>query len=112
MSKTKIEDIDKKKLSKEDLEIFEKFEKAAEDVKGLPKPPSTDEKLSLYGLFKQALDGKNTTTRPGLLDFEGKAKYDAWFKHGDMTKQDAQKKYVDLVAELDKKYKPTATTSK
>ncbi|KAJ2825912.1 hypothetical protein GGI24_003039 [Coemansia furcata] len=111
MSKTEIKDVDKKKLSKEDLEIFEKFEKAAEDAKKLPNNVSKEDQLSLYGLFKQALEGKNTKTRPGMLEFKEKAKYDAWLEHGDMSKKDAQKKYVDLVAKLEKDYKTTASTS-
>ncbi|KAJ2881031.1 hypothetical protein H4R27_004348 [Coemansia aciculifera] len=107
-----IADVDKTKLTPEDLVIFEKFEKATVDAKKLPLNVSQDDQLALYGLFKQALVGKNTTARPGMLDFKGKAKYEAWLKNGDMTKQVAQQKYVDLVDTLDKKYaKPTATTA-
>ncbi|KAJ2057809.1 hypothetical protein GGI17_005424 [Coemansia sp. S146] len=107
-----IADVDKTKLTPEDLVIFEKFEKATVDAKKLPPNVSQDDQLALYGLFKQALVGKNTTARPGMLDFKGKAKYEAWLKNGDMAKQVAQQNYVNLVDTLDKKYaKPTATTA-
>jgi len=45
------------------------FNKAAEEVKALPSA-TDDEKLTLYGLFKQATVGDNTTDRPGMLDFK------------------------------------------
>ena len=37
-----------------------------------------DEMLKLYGLYKQATVGDVNTDRPGMLDFAGKAKWDAW----------------------------------
>jgi len=32
----------------------------------------------MYALFKQASVGDVNTDRPGMLDFKGKAKWDAW----------------------------------
>ena len=34
--------------------LKEDFEKAAEEAKGLPEAVTNEDKLSLYGLFKQA----------------------------------------------------------
>ena len=40
---------------------------------------STDEeKLKIYGLYKQATIGDVNTDRPGMFDLKGKAKWDAW----------------------------------
>ena len=39
----------------------ELFDKAAEDAKALPDKTSNDDKLSLYGLFKQATVGDVNT---------------------------------------------------
>lgn len=36
--------------------------------------------LELYGLFKQGTVGDVDTSRPGLFDLKGKAKWDAWNK--------------------------------
>ena len=36
--------------------------------------------LELYALFKQANVGDVNTARPGMMDFKGKAKWDAWKK--------------------------------
>lgn len=44
--------------------IHEKeFETAAEEVKQLSKSPSNDKLLELYGLYKQATVGDNTTCK-------------------------------------------------
>ena len=58
------------------------FIKAAADVKELTTKPSNEELLELYAHFKQSVVGKNTTTRPGMFDLQGKAKWDAWTKIG------------------------------
>lgn len=75
------------------------FEKAVAIVQGLPKDgpvqPSQDEKLVFYGLYKQATVGDVNTARPGVLDFVGKAKWDAWKKVEGLSKEKAQEKYVE-----------------
>ena len=35
-------------------------------------------KLEIYALYKQGMIGDVNTDRPGMLDFKGKAKWDAW----------------------------------
>lgn len=56
----------------------EAFDKAAATVKNLAAKPSDEEMLNVYKHFKQATIGDVNTTRPGMLDFTGKAKWDAW----------------------------------
>ena len=34
--------------------------------------------LELYGLYKQGTEGDVSTSRPGMFDLKGKAKWDAW----------------------------------
>jgi carboxylesterase len=53
--------------------------------------------LDLYALYKQATIGNATGARPGMLDVKGRAKYDAWAKRKDMTKDAAMQGYIDLV---------------
>jgi acyl-CoA-binding protein len=55
--------------------------KAAEEAKVLPNKPSDNDLLTLYGLFKQGILGDNETAKPGMLDFKGKAKWEAWTKN-------------------------------
>ena len=57
--------------------------------------------LELYGYFKQATLGPCTLQkRPGIFDFRGRAKHDAWVRVGShVTKDQAQRLYVDLLTE-------------
>ncbi|XP_006636426.1 acyl-CoA-binding protein [Lepisosteus oculatus] len=80
------------------------FEKAAEEVKILKTKPADKEVLEIYGLYKQATVGDVNTQRPGMLDFTGKAKWDAWDANKGMSKEDAMKKYIEKVEELKAKY--------
>ncbi|EPY75892.1 acyl-CoA-binding protein [Camelus ferus] len=80
------------------------FEKAAEEVKHLKTKPADDEMLFIYSHYKQATVGDVNTERPGMLDFKGKAKWDAWNELKGTSKEDAMKAYVNKVEELKKKY--------
>ncbi|CAL1541075.1 unnamed protein product [Lymnaea stagnalis] len=80
------------------------FNAAAEEVKKLTKDPSDEEKLTLYGLFKQVTVGDCNTGRPGMFDLKGKAKWDAWNALKGKSKVDAQNEYVNHVEELKNKY--------
>jgi diazepam-binding inhibitor (GABA receptor modulating acyl-CoA-binding protein) len=47
------------------------FDKAAEEAKALPDQTSNDDKLVLYGLFKQGTVGDVNTGKPGIWDPKG-----------------------------------------
>ncbi|TFK33221.1 acyl CoA binding protein-domain-containing protein [Crucibulum laeve] len=80
-----------------------KFNKAVEIIGNLPKDgpvkPSTDDQLYFYKYFKQANIGDNTTPKPGLMDFTGKAKWNAWDSVKGTSKEDAYAKYVEKLLE-------------
>ena len=80
------------------------FEAAQARVKNLKSTPSPDELLQLYALFKQGTQGDVTGSRPGMLDFKGRAKFDAWEKQKGVSSDAAQKAYVELVATLEARY--------
>ncbi|GAM19599.1 hypothetical protein SAMD00019534_027740 [Acytostelium subglobosum LB1] len=80
------------------------FEQAAEDVKKLTKSPSNEEKLKLYGLYKQATAGNNTASRPWAVQLEACAKHDAWTAEKDKACETCYQEYVDLVKVLQSKY--------
>jgi len=77
-----------------------KFEDAQKRVKTLKAAPSTDQLLELYALYKQGTSGDVSGSRPGMLDFKGRAKFDAWTGKKGTAKDDAMKKYVALVDKL------------
>ena len=64
------------------------------------KELSDEKKLKLYGLFKQAKFGDNNTEKPGMLDFRGKAKWEAWNAVKGKDKEVAKKEYVEFVLTL------------
>ncbi|XP_054915637.1 acyl-CoA-binding protein-like [Poeciliopsis prolifica] len=84
--------------------MSEAFEKAAEEVKVLRQRPDNGEMSSIYGLYKQATIGDVNMERPGMLDFAGKAKWDAWNAKKGLSKEEAMVAYVELVEKLKEKY--------
>ncbi|KAF7643094.1 hypothetical protein LDENG_00245150 [Lucifuga dentata] len=80
-----------------------KFDQAAAEAKELKTKPSDEDMLLLYALFKQANVGDVNTARPGMFDFTGKAKWDAWEKQKGKSKEDAMNEYIALVEQLKEK---------
>jgi diazepam-binding inhibitor (GABA receptor modulator, acyl-CoA-binding protein) len=85
-------------------ELPQSFQNAAQAVKKLKSTPSNSELLQLYALYKQATDGEVSGKRPGMLDLKGRAKFDAWTALQGTSKDQAMKRYVELVEALQKKY--------
>lgn len=70
----------------------------------MSKRPSDDELLKLYGLYKQATAGDNTTSKPGVFDLKGKYKWQAWTDLSGTSQEDAEAQYIALATELIEKY--------
>lgn len=62
--------------------------------------PSNELKLEFYALYKQATEGDVTGKRPGMMDFIGRAKYDAWEKVKGMSSEEAMQTYIDRLEAL------------
>ena len=86
------------------MPLAEDFAAAQARVKQLSRTPSNDELLELYSLYKQGTSGDVQGSRPGMLDFKGRAKYDAWAKRKGTSKDNAMTAYVALVGKLAAKY--------
>lgn len=78
------------------------FRKAAQDVLRLPKRPDNDTLLKLYALYKQATLGDADGPKPGFFDFVNAAKHAAWRRLCGMHQDEAQRKYVALVRQLER----------
>jgi acyl-CoA-binding protein len=76
------------------------FEQAMKDVKKLTERPSDDDMLSLYALYKQATSGDVSGDKPGMFDFVGRAKYEAWAELEGIDADAAMQKYIDKVKAL------------
>ncbi|KAI8099960.1 putative acyl-coA-binding protein [Halteromyces radiatus] len=79
------------------------FETAAKEAKGFTKLPDDEILLRLYGLYKQATFGDNTTDKP-LLDLKGRYKWEAWKEHEGVPQVEAEVQYIALVEELKSSY--------
>ncbi|XP_068169792.1 acyl-CoA-binding protein-like [Antennarius striatus] len=85
-------------------DLQDKFLKAAEEVKVLKMKPTDQDMLVVYALYKQANVGDVNTSRPGMLDFTGKAKWDSWAGQKGKSKEDAMNDYVTFIEQLKEKY--------
>ncbi|VDK62852.1 unnamed protein product [Onchocerca ochengi] len=80
------------------------FDKAVAKVKELKERPTDDELLELYGLYKQVIVGDNTDSKPWMIDFKTRAKWEAWQKRKGMFSEEAKEQYIKLVQKLIEKY--------
>jgi len=56
----------------------------------------TEQQLEFYSYYKQVTIGPCNIPKPGIFDFVGKSKWEAWKGLGSMSKEEAMQKYVDL----------------
>lgn len=80
------------------------FTDATVRIRTLKQYPSDNEMLLLYALYKQTTVGNNYTDSPGLLDFKGNAKWNAWHNQKGKRKTDARLEYITLVDHIMSKY--------
>jgi len=91
------------------MSIEDKFLKATIHVRNLPKEGdvSVTQQLQMYGLYKRATVGKCSDLgglQPWTIQFEARAKWDAWNAVEDLSVVEAMEKYTKLVTELCKDY--------
>lgn len=77
-----------------------RFEQAAQEAQQLPRRPDNDVLLRLYALYKQATAGDVSGARPGILDMQGRMKYDSWAKVKGTSSEQAMGDYIALVDQL------------
>ncbi len=81
-------------------DLNSRFEQASTAAKSLPERPGNDTMLQLYALFKQGSSGDVSGNKPGMFDFVGVAKYEAWKRIKGLSQDDAMNQYIDLVSKL------------
>nr|ABE72959.1 acyl-CoA-binding protein [Jatropha curcas] len=77
--------------------LKEDFEEYAEKAKTLPENTTNENKLILYGLFKQATVGPVNTSRPGMFNMRDRAKWGAWKAVEGKSKEEAMSDYITKV---------------
>ncbi|KAL0223820.1 hypothetical protein P9112_003210 [Eukaryota sp. TZLM1-RC] len=81
------------------MSLIETFNQKAKDVQSLPSC-SNENKLTLYGLYKQATIGDNNEKAPMKLNVVNYKKWDAWNQNKGMSKDEAMNQYISLVDSL------------
>jgi diazepam-binding inhibitor (GABA receptor modulator, acyl-CoA-binding protein) len=81
-------------------ELQTAFDVAIAQSRQLPERPDNATLLKLYALYKQATDGEATGERPGVPDFVGRAKWDAWAGLNGLGSEAAKRAYIELVQSL------------
>lgn len=76
------------------------FTQATEDIKKIFKKLDNEDILYIYGLYKQANLGKNTTPRPSIFNFIGLQKWKAWTAVSELSKDESKIRYINLVKKL------------
>ena len=80
---------------------MDQFEEYAQKIRDAKPNLDNEQKGQVYGLFKQAKEGDNTASKPGMMSgFEARGKWDAWEKNKGMTQEEAAAEYVTLVKGL------------
>lgn len=87
-------------------DLKQQFEQAVQYVQNAQGnfKPSNDVKLEFYALFKQATEGDVSGKKPGLTDFVGRAKYNAWEGVKGMSKDKAMQSYISKLESLKGKH--------
>jgi acyl-CoA-binding protein len=86
------------------MALTDDFAAAQVRVKQLSRTPDSGELLELYALYKQATSGDVSGDRPGMMDFKGRAKFDAWTGKKGISGEKAMTNYVEVVNKLAAKY--------
>ncbi|XP_056642539.1 acyl-CoA-binding domain-containing protein 6-like [Diorhabda sublineata] len=77
------------------------FNKAARQVQKLVTTLDNQILLTLYGYYKQGTEGTCKVPRPSWYDLRAKSKWEAWNKLGNLSQEDAKKKYIETVKTVD-----------
>jgi len=82
------------------MSLQDQFSQALADSKNLPERPDNMTLLKIYSLYKQGSSGDVSGDRPGMTDFVGRAKYDAWAGLKGISQEAAMQQYIDLINSL------------
>ena len=82
------------------MSLQAQFDQALADSKTLSERPDNMTLLKLYALYKQGSSGDASGDRPGMTDFVGRAKWDAWHGVQGTANEAAMQQYIALIEEL------------
>lgn len=92
-------------------DISPKFTRAANHLQSLLPRVDNEILVTLYGLYKQALEGPCKTSKPTWFDQRGRYKWEAWKKLEDMSSAQAKAQYVEIIQQLDPTFSTNTVTN-
>ncbi|CAG2227044.1 Acyl-CoA-binding domain-containing protein 6 [Mytilus edulis] len=84
--------------SQEDIKDL--FEGASKYLRHVAGSQNGDNLLYFYARYKQATEGQCNSKKPGMFDFQGKQKWEAWKRLGDKPKEMAMLEYISHMTSL------------
>ncbi|XP_030832035.1 acyl-CoA-binding domain-containing protein 6 [Strongylocentrotus purpuratus] len=85
----------------EQTDLQRDFERATTFMTSVAGNLGSTKLLYFYARFKQATVGKCNICRPGMFNFQGKQKWDAWNALKDMSGEQAMMEYIEAMDEVD-----------
>ncbi|KYN96352.1 acyl-CoA binding protein [Plasmodium gaboni] len=78
------------------------FDECVSFINGLPKTINlpNELKLDLYKYYKQSTVGNCNIEQPSMFKIEDRKKYNAWKSIENLEREEAQKRYMDIVTSL------------
>ena len=76
---------------------MEEFKRSSERLRKKSTAISNDVLLILYGLYKQVMEGNCTAPQPWSVQIVERSRWDAWYKNMNMKREDAIRKYIEMV---------------
>ena len=61
---------------------------------------NNEDKLKLYGLYKQSTVGDNNTSKPFMFQLEALAKWTSWNYYKGINTRDAKNQYITFAKQL------------
>lgn len=81
-------------------DLEDQFSSAAKFLESVAMQLGPLELLEFYSYYKQATQGKCNTARPSWFNVTAKQKWDAWNALGDLSQEEAMRKYIILLSQL------------
>lgn len=81
-------------------DLEDQFSSAAQFLESVAMQLGPLELLEFYSYYKQATQGKCNIARPSWFNVTAKQKWDAWNALGDLSQEEAMRKYIILLSQL------------
>lgn len=92
--------------------LDESFNRAANHIQKIHSQLDQSVLLELYALYKQVTCGQCNQSKPNLFNPQGRAKWSAWNRLGNLEKHEAMKLYIQKVTSIDPSWDDLSNTEK